>query len=86
MKKTFKPIKKPSVDLFFTFLKRNGAYDSFMRNSSDLGAAYGTVDFSCTTPDYYLSGAFPWVTTREGRDYWKLLDYKWNLVVDLFKF
>ena len=93
MKKTFKPSEKQftskpseklSKSLFFTFLKQNGAYDSFMRNSYNPGDAYDIVDLDRLSPDFYVAGAFFWPSTPEGLDYWKLIDYKWNLVVDLF--
>ena len=84
MKKTFKPFEKQSTSLFSTFLKQNGAYDSFKRNSSNPDFAHGIVDLDCVSPDFYVAGAFYWASTPEGLDYWKLIDYKWNLVVDLF--
>lgn len=84
MKKTFKPSKNQSAELFFIFLKQNKAYDAYMRNTSCPDLVHGIVDLNFVSPGVYIANAFFWAATPEGLDYWKLIDYKWNLVVDLF--
>lgn len=86
MEKAFKPLQNLSLSVFFTFLEQNDAYDSFMRNLSDPDLAHGIDDLNCARPSNYIACAFFWPSTPEGNMYWRLLDYKWSLVRNLFNF
>lgn len=86
MEKAFKPSQNLPLSVFFAFLKQNDAYDSFKRNFSDPDLAHGIDDLTCARPSRYISCAFFWSSTPEGNMYWRLLDFKWYLVRDLFNF
>ena len=94
MKKSFKLPESRVFRLFSTFLKQNGAYDSFMRNLSKSRAiscfgSQGTPlyePFEDVPPSCYILFAFRWVSTSEGVNYWGDLNLKWKNVLDLFNF
>lgn len=86
MKKFSKSPNNSALSLFCTFLKRNGAYSSFMRNSSELRPFPYYEPFENFTPDCYILSAFHWASTPEGAKYWDLLNDKWKLVLNLFNF
>ena len=86
MKKSPKFPNNQAFSLFCTFLKRNDAYSSFMRNLSELRSFPYFKSFEDCTPDCYLLFAFHWGSTPEGGKYWDLLNDKWKLVLNLFNF
>lgn len=85
MKKSSKSPVNQVSSLFCTFLKRNNAYDSFVRNSSD--SRVFPIDWlKDIIPECYILFAFRWASTPEGRKYWSLLNDKWKLALNLFNF
>lgn len=85
MKKSFKFPDSQAFTLFCTFLMRNDAYSSFMRNLSESSSVSDDRDFGRFNPKDYVNVAFIWSSTPEGSDYWLFLDSKWQFVVKLFK-
>lgn len=86
MKKSFKFPDNPAFSLFCTFLRRNDAYGSFMRNFFEIRPFPYFGPFENYTPDSYLLSAFDWELTPEGGKYWDFLNDKWKLVLTLFNF
>lgn len=85
MKQQSNSFENLALDLFITFLGRNDAYGSFLRNCSK-NPSYPDISFLKNfTPDLYIFGAFFWDSTPEGKDYWQFINDKWNLVLSLFK-
>lgn len=84
MKKSSRSFESLSLSLFITFLGRNDAYGSFLRNCSKNPSYPDISVLKNLTPDSYVYGAFLWEKTPEGFDYWKLINDKWTLVLTLF--
>lgn len=59
---------------FTKFLKKHGAYEAFVRNS-DL-----PIDtmLAISKPEKLILGAFSWVETKEGFEYWESMHYLWK--------
>lgn len=64
-------------DKFIKFLEDNGAYEKYVAN---IPRFRGGIDYLryMTTPDNYLDCMFAWDFTKEGRQYWAILDHKWQ--------
>lgn len=68
-------------DLFISFLKEYNLYYRFIAYYS-----VGPVEKSKTfeeyleeqDPNHYVTGAFPWPKTDEGKDFWKGVDEHWD--------
>ena len=60
---------------FIEFLKKNGAYDAYMRNTEENGGLKNF--FEVVEPQKYICGSFVWEHTSEGHSYWSDLDYEW---------
>jgi len=58
--------------LFFIFLKKRRAYSKFKRNS---------LLALSSDPYMYISGAFYWEETHEGREYWNNLSDEWRKIL-----
>lgn len=84
MKNSFCSSEDLSLSLFTSFLTQNEAYDSYMRNCIKVNSPSCFSFLKYLIPESYVHGAFLWENTPEGFDYWKLINDKWKLVLDLF--
>ena len=67
---------------FIEFLKKNEAYDKFVRNAqADHGATLDGIISRWTDSTRWIGAAFNWDTTPEGREYWRNLDAAWKKVL-----
>lgn len=68
-------------DLFIKFLKENNLYFRFQAYFI-AGANYKTWSFEeyldKYDPVHYITGAFGWPKTDEGKDFWKGVDEHWD--------
>lgn len=84
MGKFFKPSRDFNSLLFVNFLKSNGAYESFMRNSSESDSFSSIALLKSFNPRHYIVSSFYWDYTPEGKDYWNRLDDKWRFLLSFF--
>ena len=68
---------------FIGFLKEHDAYERFVKNLE--GCGYNSLDDLCTKepPCCWVSIAFIWDQTPEGRDYWDSLDAIWSVLEEI---
>ena len=55
--------------LFVSFLKENNIYDSYKKYASNIS--------DCHIPNLVISGAFLFVATKEGGEFWLNINDKW---------
>lgn len=62
---------------FTRFLKDNDALENY-ENALDLDSDYFRERIMFTDAKYYLISVFPWGITKQGTEYWKELNDKWQ--------
>ena len=86
MKRTFITKVSICVDIadFFNFLSANNALAQYLnalhKNRAD-DPQISKFFLESAPPENWLSGAFSWVTTPQGHEYWKELSNKWRAVL-----
>lgn len=67
------------MEKFIKFLEDNNAWENFERAFKDYRRDVKHYKETCkTVKNAELSGAFKWATTREGTEYWRRLNSKWE--------
>ena len=73
-----------SYKRFRRFLKEDGCEDGFDEAFCSQHPGYmldsALWDF-LGGDEFFLARAFDWTQTREGRDYWKIIDQKWYYLI-----
>lgn len=63
---------------FIEFLEKNKAWEKFERNFNRQKKDVDTYKKDCKEwKNYHLVGAFTWLDTPEGQDYWQKLHVQW---------
>lgn len=69
------------IDLFITFLKREGVYEEFnkeFKKNHECDARLSTMlDIMIEEPAIFVSGYFIWDYTEKGLKYWSAVNEKW---------
>jgi len=71
-------------DKFLQFLQDNDALDDFRDEFADKRKDWGDLGLylTGTTPKHYISMAFKWNDSKQGKPYWSVLNKKWEDVCD----
>lgn len=73
-------------ELFDAFLREEDLYYTFYSNLYNSRRVLPSNLHSITSSPYsYISGAFGWLATDEGEEFWSALNIKWRKVYNKFK-
>lgn len=69
-------------DLFFSFLKQQNAYDSFVANFSEDDGIEAYLEELHSEHQYYVTDAFIWGRSGEGSAYWGEISERWQELLE----
>jgi hypothetical protein len=82
---SFVPYPSKRLIDFIEFLRKNGAEMYYLENLDDSKNGSGFIkiwnnktDFLCKEDEYWISNAFSWADSPQGRAYWEKLDHEWQ--------
>ena len=67
---------KKDTQEFFRWLKENGIFQLWIKNRT-LSKKYWRRLNRISERQKFISGAFPWMRTNEGYDFWTYVHYLW---------
>ena len=78
---------KKLCQLFINFLKENGIYKSYITEKFRFEVYDDDNDIHANVynnPKMYIMGAFIFVNTRQGWEFWRKMNKKWNQTLEKY--